>query len=77
MIDSEQCVSLKVQECVLQMVNCWFISVTAEDLWRGVTSVSNPGKKRGRGRSLKKKVNLNVGQKLGKGKCNVDHKIAG
>ncbi|KAK0059908.1 28S ribosomal protein S5 mitochondrial [Biomphalaria pfeifferi] len=42
--------------------------VTADQLWSGVTSVSNAGKKRGRGRSVKKRLDLNKGQRLGVGK---------
>ncbi|KAH9492910.1 28S ribosomal protein S5, mitochondrial [Bulinus truncatus] len=42
--------------------------VTADHLWKGVTSVSNAGRKRGRGRSVKKRIDLNRGQKLGVGK---------
>ena len=41
----------------------------AEKLWKGVTSVSNAGKKRGRGRAVGKKTakNLNRGQVIGVG----------
>ncbi|GFR83299.1 28S ribosomal protein S5, mitochondrial [Elysia marginata] len=42
--------------------------VSANHLWDGVTSVSNAGKKRGRGRNAKKRVDLNRGQRLGIGK---------
>ncbi|KAH8347656.1 hypothetical protein KR059_002471 [Drosophila kikkawai] len=47
-----------------------FISVPAEDIWRGVTAVSNAGKKRGRGKGSGKKVakDLNRGQTIGFGK---------
>ena len=46
-------------------------SVPAEDIWKGVTSVSNPGKKRGRGKGVKgRKQNLNRGQIIGIGECN-------
>ena len=43
--------------------------VSAEKLWKGVTSVSNAGKKRGRGRAVGKKTakNLNRGQVIGVG----------
>lgn len=48
-------------------------SVPAEDIWRGVTAVSNAGKKRGRGKGAGKKVakDLNRGQTIGLGKKNV------
>uniref|UniRef100_A0A6P4ELP0 Small ribosomal subunit protein uS5m n=1 Tax=Drosophila rhopaloa TaxID=1041015 RepID=A0A6P4ELP0_DRORH len=47
-----------------------FILVPAEDIWRGVTAVSNAGKKRGRGKGSGKKVakDLNKGQTIGLGK---------
>ncbi|KAH8361324.1 hypothetical protein KR084_004984, partial [Drosophila pseudotakahashii] len=47
-----------------------FLSVPAEDIWRGVTAVSNAGKKRGRGKGSGKKVakDLNKGQTIGFGK---------
>ncbi|KAH8389410.1 hypothetical protein KR200_006490, partial [Drosophila serrata] len=46
--------------------------VPAEDIWRGVTAVSNAGKKRGRGKGSGKKVakDLNRGQTIGFGKKN-------
>ena len=47
-----------------------FVSiVTADQLWSGVTGVSNAGKKRGRGRRVgrKKRADLNKGQELGTG----------
>ena len=49
------------------------ITVSAEDLWRGATSVSNAGKKRGRGKGTDRKIklNLNKGQKIGFGKTNM------
>ena len=41
----------------------------AEDIWKGVTSVSNAGKKRGRGKGVKGRAqNLNRGQIIGVGK---------
>ncbi|CAL1543876.1 unnamed protein product [Lymnaea stagnalis] len=43
-------------------------TVTADQLWLGVTSVSNAGRKRGRARSLKKRIDLNRGQRMGFGK---------
>lgn len=47
-------------------------TVPAEDIWRGVTAVSNAGKKRGRGKGTGKKVakDLNRGQTIGLGKSN-------
>ena len=44
--------------------------VTAAELWKGVTSVSNAGKKRGRGKGVGKKTakDLNKGQVIGVGK---------
>lgn len=41
----------------------------ANDLWKGVTTVSNAGKKRGRGRTISKKLikDLNRGQIIGVG----------
>lgn len=47
-------------------------AVPAEDIWRGVTAVSNAGKKRGRGKGTGKKVakDLNRGQTIGLGKNN-------
>lgn len=45
----------------------------AEQLWKSVITVSNPGKKRGRGRGLDKRrgKDLNRGQVLGTGKENI------
>ena len=41
----------------------------AEDIWKGVTSVSNAGKKRGRGKGVKGRAQkLNRGQIIGVGK---------
>jgi small subunit ribosomal protein S5 len=47
--------------------------VPADSLWKGVTSVSNAGRKRGRGKGVGKKSakNLNRGQVIGIGKYNV------
>lgn len=44
--------------------------VPADHLWKGVTTVSNAGKKRGRGRTVSKKniKDLNRGQIIGVGK---------
>ncbi|KAH8380165.1 hypothetical protein KR009_009289 [Drosophila setifemur] len=48
----------------------FFNKLPAEDIWRGVTAVSNAGKKRGRGKGSGKKVakDLNRGQTIGHGK---------
>ena len=56
----------------MEMYMCHYMfgfAVTGDDLWRGVTSVSNAGSKRGRGKGTGKKraMNLNRGQKLGEG----------
>ncbi|XP_046812758.1 28S ribosomal protein S5, mitochondrial [Vespa crabro] len=40
----------------------------AEQLWKGVTSVSNAGKRRGRARGLARKKDLNKGQIIGQGR---------
>lgn len=49
------------------------MKLTAEELWKGVTSVSNPGRKRGRasGASRKQSKDLNRGQIIGVGKVNM------
>lgn len=51
----------------------FFTSMTAEQLWKGVTSVSNAGRKKGRGRGTGRKIakDLNVGQIIGVGKKNM------
>lgn len=48
-------------------------AVPADHLWKGVTSVSNAGKKRGRGKGAGKKMikDLNKGQVIGQGRVNV------
>ena len=43
----------------------------ADDLWKGVTSVSNAGRKRGRGKGLMRRKDLNRGQVIGIGKANI------
>lgn len=45
--------------------------VPADDLWKGVTSVSNAGRKRGRGKGLIRRKDLNRGQVIGIGKANI------
>lgn len=51
----------------------FFNKHSAESLWKGVTSVSNAGRKRGRGRGAGKKFtkNLNKGQVIGAGQANM------
>ncbi|XP_023307166.2 28S ribosomal protein S5, mitochondrial [Lucilia cuprina] len=51
----------------------FFNKLPATDLWKGVTAVSNAGKKRGRGKGTGKKVakDLNKGQIIGVGKKNI------
>nr|CAG4651821.1 EOG090X0689 [Triops cancriformis] len=51
----------------------FFNKISAEQLWKGVTSVSNAGKKRGRGKGVGRKSakNLNRGQIIGLGKKNM------
>ncbi|KAK6639541.1 hypothetical protein RUM43_007814 [Polyplax serrata] len=47
----------------------FFNKISADELWKGVISVSNAGKKRGRGRGgdRRGKKNLNFGQRIGEG----------
>ncbi|XP_018324337.1 28S ribosomal protein S5, mitochondrial [Agrilus planipennis] len=49
----------------------FFNKLPADHLWKGITSVSNAGKKRGRGKTLARKKDLNRGQVLGLGKANM------
>jgi len=51
----------------------FFNRVTAAQLWKGVTSVSNAGRKRGRGKGVGRKIakDLNKGQVIGFGKINM------
>ncbi|RZB38741.1 28S ribosomal protein S5, mitochondrial [Asbolus verrucosus] len=51
----------------------FFNKLPAEDLWKGITSVSNAGKKRGRGKTVSRKniKDLNKGQIIGVGKANM------
>ncbi|XP_077277661.1 mitochondrial ribosomal protein S5 [Temnothorax americanus] len=46
----------------------FFINKSADELWKGVTSVSNAGRKRGRAKGLPRKRDLNKGQIIGLGK---------
>lgn len=50
-----------------------FGTVTAEQLWKGCTSVSNAGMKRGRGARVNKRNirDLNKGQVIGVGRANI------
>nr|CAG4649329.1 EOG090X0689 [Scapholeberis mucronata] len=60
--------------CVSTVRNTSFFNkLPADKLWKGVTSVSNAGRKRGRGRAVGKKTakNLNRGQIIGVGKTNM------
>lgn len=47
--------------------------MTADELWKGITTVSNAGKKRGRGKAVNKRniKNLNKGQIIGVGSTNI------
>lgn len=51
----------------------FFNKLTAEQLWKGVTSVSNAGRKQGRGKGVGKKIakDLNRGQIIGVGQENM------
>ncbi|KAJ8958621.1 hypothetical protein NQ318_016344 [Aromia moschata] len=51
----------------------FFNKLPASDLWKGITSVSNAGKKRGRGKNVSKSKikDLNRGQIIGVGKANI------
>ncbi|XP_057657034.1 28S ribosomal protein S5, mitochondrial [Diorhabda carinulata] len=51
----------------------FFNKLPAQDLWKGITSVSNAGKKRGRGKNVSKSKikDLNRGQIIGVGKANI------
>ncbi|CAF1175336.1 unnamed protein product [Adineta steineri] len=50
-----------------------YTNVTAQDLWKTITSVSNAGAKRGRAkrRGATKFKDLNFGQRIGQGKSNI------
>ncbi|KAK5648596.1 hypothetical protein RI129_003488 [Pyrocoelia pectoralis] len=51
----------------------FFNKLPADALWKGITSVSNAGKKRGRGKRVSKRniKDLNRGQMIGVGKANI------
>ncbi|KYN28944.1 28S ribosomal protein S5, mitochondrial [Trachymyrmex cornetzi] len=44
---------------------------SADELWKGVTTVSNAGRRRGRAKGLTKKRDLNKGQQIGVGKISM------
>ncbi|XP_011686328.1 PREDICTED: 28S ribosomal protein S5, mitochondrial-like [Wasmannia auropunctata] len=46
----------------------FFVNKSADELWKGVTSVSNAGRRRGRAKGLARKRDLNKGQIIGVGK---------
>lgn len=48
----------------------FFISVTADELWKGALAETGVGVKKGRGKRRKKKLrkNLNKGQEIGEGR---------
>lgn len=54
-------------------MRCFCFSVSAEQIWKGCTTVSNAGMKRGRGRRINKRNirDLNRGQVIGVGKANI------
>jgi len=47
---------------------CFSFIETADELWKGVTTVSNAGRQRGRAKGLARKRDLNKGQIIGVGK---------
>ena len=57
---------------VTREAHSFFSSRQAKQLWKSVTSVSNQGRIKGRGRGLLRIKNLNQGQKLGFGKAKVN-----
>lgn len=69
--------TLKLSEtnliCVPSRNVNFFNKLPAESLWKGVTSVSNAGRKRGRGKTINKRniKDLNRGQIIGIGKANI------
>ena len=58
-----------MMKCFFEYIEC-FCLVTAQDLWKTITSVSNAGAKRGRAkrRGATKFKDLNLGQRIGQGK---------
>lgn len=65
-------VILTLASRLVQNIASLFIE-SGEDLWKSVTSVSNAGRKRGRGRGPGRNImqNLNRGQIIGSGKVNI------
>ena len=55
------------------VIQCFPLPVSADQLWGGVTGVSNAGRKRGRGKRVGRKrvTDLNKGQYIGDGKMNM------
>lgn len=65
---------LKVHSPLIQNAknsSSFFMKKTSNELWKSVTSVSNAGKRRGRGKSVPKIKNLNRGKKIGDGSLRV------
>lgn len=68
-------ISLKGMPTSLQLLpgtiqyrnSSFFKHVSADELWKGVGGVSNAGRKKGRGRGRKRRIDLHAGQKLGVG----------
>lgn len=50
-----------------------FLTVTADELWKGVLAESGSGGRKGRGKRTKRKLkrDLNRGQRIGEGKTSV------
>jgi len=63
------CLTFTIPLHLLYVTQAFFNKLPAETLWKGVLSVSNAGKKRGRGKGAGKKNarNLNRGQTIGVG----------
>ncbi|XP_014662747.1 PREDICTED: 28S ribosomal protein S5, mitochondrial-like isoform X2 [Priapulus caudatus] len=59
--------------CAIHRQYSFMTNLTANALWKGVTSVSAAGKKRGRGKKIHSKSvkDLNRGQRLGTGRANI------
>lgn len=60
---------LIIHQHILTLLHSY--EVPADDLWKGVTSVSNAGRKRGRAKGLVRRRDLNKGQMIGVGKVNI------
>lgn len=62
-----------IGNCFLYYIICFFVfSESSDEIWKGLLSVSNPGRRRGRGNAGNKKVfkDLNKGQIMGVGEKN-------